>query len=63
MHDVVHLFIGEMYNFICYRHAYKVYKYDLHIVHGHHRLLSFFLATQVFDFFPFVTLHVKPLPR
>jgi hypothetical protein len=63
MNYTVHLFIEEMYNFVLnYTHVHKLYNYDLEIIHGHHRLFSFFLATQVFGFFSFVALHTKPLP-
>ena len=61
MHDIVHLFIVKRYNFVWnYKHTHQVYKYNLQVSQGHHRPFSFFLATQVFNAFPFLASCTKP---
>jgi hypothetical protein len=50
MHGTVHLFIGEEYNFMQnYIHVHEVYKYHRSVI----IFVSFFLAAQVFNAFPF----------
>jgi membrane-anchored protein YejM (alkaline phosphatase superfamily) len=64
MHCIVQIFIGERYNFVqSYKHAHKVYNYDLQMLWGHQCLFSFVLTTQEFDLFSFVALCRKSLPH
>jgi hypothetical protein len=62
MHDIVHIFIGERYNFVWnssmpIKFTIMIYKYYWSII----IFFSFFLVAQVFNLFPFVCLRKKPL--
>jgi hypothetical protein len=60
MHGTIHLFIGEMYNFVWYyKYAHEVYTHDLQSITGQY-CLSSFLAAQGFQFFSFFASCVKP---